>query len=213
MASAAFAVCAWMSQFAELTACHNPLRSGLPFNRGMPAVRACPSTDGARDQRECRGGHARHHRNLQDRQPAHIHLEARLRESASAWQGRIICLAAHRCRETWPARARNRGRRVAVVVADAPRCVISTSENTSRKSVVTARSRPSKRCSTRQARPLAVDLAALDAAADHEHGVAMPVIGAAAAVLRHCPAELRHGQDDGVGHSIAKVLGESGDAA
>ena len=37
---------AYQAQFAELMACHNPLRSGLPFKRGMPAVRACPSTAG-----------------------------------------------------------------------------------------------------------------------------------------------------------------------
>jgi hypothetical protein len=39
MASAGLALWAWMSQFAVFTACHKPLRSGLPFARGMFGVR------------------------------------------------------------------------------------------------------------------------------------------------------------------------------
>ena len=41
----------------------------------------------------------------------------------------------------------------------------------------------------------------------------MAVIGAAVAVLRHRAAELRHRQDDRVGHAIAEILRERGDAA
>src|SRR5918993_1553136 len=63
-----------------------------------------------------------------------------------------------------------------------------------------------------QSRPRAIDVTAFDAAADHEHGVAVPVVGAAAAILRHRPSELRHRQDDGVRHSITEVLGKSRDA-
>ena len=65
----------------------------------------------------------------------------------------------------------------------------------------------------RQAGPAAVDLAAADAAADRHHRVAVSVIGAAVAVLPHRPSELRHRQHDGVGHAVAEVGDERGDAA
>ena len=39
----------------------------------------------------------------------------------------------------------------------------------------------------------------------------MAVIGAAAAVLGQCPAELRHGQNDRVVHTGPKIRGERGD--
>ena len=41
----------------------------------------------------------------------------------------------------------------------------------------------------------------------------MAVIGAAAAVLAHRPAELRHRQHDGVGHAIAQIGDQRGDRA
>src|SRR5215468_11291404 len=46
-----------------------------------------------------------------------------------------------------------------------------------------------------QARPLAVDLATGDVATEHEHRVAMTVVGAAAAVLGRAPPELAHRYD------------------
>src|SRR3989338_6295001 len=48
----------------------------------------------------------------------------------------------------------------------------------------------------REPRPAAVDLPAAHAAAQHEHGGGVAVIGAAAAVLRHGAPELRHGPHD-----------------
>src|SRR5579872_2775315 len=56
-----------------------------------------------------------------------------------------------------------------------------------------------------EAGPAAVDLPAAHAAADDHHRVAVAVIGAAVAVLAHRAAELRHREDDGVGHPIAEV--------
>ena len=64
----------------------------------------------------------------------------------------------------------------------------------------------------REARPSSVDLAAAHAAADDQHRVAVAVIGAAVAVLRHRAPELRHREHDGVGHAIAEVGDERGDA-
>ena len=61
-------------------------------------------------------------------------------------------------------------------------------------------------------RPLAVNLAALDVAAEDEHRVAVAMVRAAVAVLLHRPAELRHRDHDDVRHAIAEVLGERGDA-
>ena len=65
----------------------------------------------------------------------------------------------------------------------------------------------------RQAGPASVDVAALHRAAQHEHRVAVPVVGAAAAVLRHGAAKLRHGHDHGVGHAVAEVERERGQPA
>src|SRR5215831_11869116 len=65
----------------------------------------------------------------------------------------------------------------------------------------------------REARPAAVDPAALHVVpADDEHGVAVPVIGAAVAVLGHGPAELAHRQDHHVVHAIAEIARQRGDA-
>src|SRR2546426_4615265 len=65
----------------------------------------------------------------------------------------------------------------------------------------------------RQAGPRAVDMAALDAAADDHHRVAMAVIGAAVTVLVHRAPELRHRENDGVFHPVAEVGNERGDAS
>src|SRR5688572_33460079 len=46
IASAGLALCAWMSQFAVLIVCQMPLRSGLPFSRGMAPLRDWPVTSG-----------------------------------------------------------------------------------------------------------------------------------------------------------------------
>ena len=62
-------------------------------------------------------------------------------------------------------------------------------------------------------RPFAVDAAAVNAAADRHHGVAVPVVRAAMAVLADSPPELRHRQHDGVFHAIAEVDNQSRDAA
>ena len=98
-------------------------------------------------------------------------------------------------------------------VSASARCPRTTSLKTARKSVVIARSRPSCRCSRAEARPLAVDLAAADAAADDHHRVAVTVIGAAGAVLRHRPPELRHRHHDDVLHAVAEIADERRDAA
>ena len=65
----------------------------------------------------------------------------------------------------------------------------------------------------RKARPLAVHAAAAHAAANHQHRVAVAVIGPAVAVLIHGAAKLRHRQHDRVRHAIAEVGDERGDAA
>ena len=90
---------------------------------------------------------------------------------------------------------------------------MTTSAKTSRKSVVIARSRPCQSCVALEAGPLAVDLAALDRPAEDEHRVAVAVVGAAVAVLLHRPAELRHRDEHDVGHAIAEILRERGEAA
>jgi hypothetical protein len=65
----------------------------------------------------------------------------------------------------------------------------------------------------REAGPQAVDLAAADRATEHHHGVAVPMIGAARAVLVHRPPELRHRHDHDVLHAIAEIAGERGHPA
>ena len=60
-------------------------------------------------------------------------------------------------------------------------------------------------------RPLAVDLAALHRATEHHHQTAVPVIGAARAVLFHCAAELGHSHNHHVFHPVTEVLAEGRD--
>ena len=94
-----------------------------------------------------------------------------------------------------------------------PRCRVTISLNTSRKSVVTARSRPSKRCSRFSPGHRPYTLPPLTGPPSEHHRVAMTMIGAAVAVLRRRAPELRHRQDHGVGHALAEVLRQRGDAA
>src|SRR5262245_26800752 len=64
-----------------------------------------------------------------------------------------------------------------------------------------------------ESRPFAVNASSAHVAADDQHGVPVPVIGAAVAVFLQRAPELRHGEDHGVGHAIAQVDHERGDAA
>ena len=61
-----------------------------------------------------------------------------------------------------------------------------------------------------QAGPLAVDLAAFDAAAHDEHGIRVAVIGAAIPVFVRSAAKLAHRDQDHIVHAIAHVLPEGG---
>src|SRR5688572_6695115 len=64
-----------------------------------------------------------------------------------------------------------------------------------------------------QARPLAVHLATLHVAADHEQRAGVSMIGAAISIFtRHAP-ELGHRQNQHVVHSVAEVGDERGDRA
>src|SRR3954464_8309605 len=65
----------------------------------------------------------------------------------------------------------------------------------------------------RETGPPPVDAAAPDRPTEHEHGVAVAVIGSAAAILDHRPAELRHGEYDDVVHAIAEVAHQGGKTA
>src|SRR6185369_3842556 len=64
-----------------------------------------------------------------------------------------------------------------------------------------------------EARPLAVYLAALYVAADHEQRAGVAVIRAAVSVLARHAAELGHRHDHDVVHSVAQVSDERGDRA
>src|SRR6187399_1357218 len=64
-----------------------------------------------------------------------------------------------------------------------------------------------------ETRPLAVDAASSNPAADRNHRVAMAVIGSAVPVFGDGTPELGHGQHDGVVHEIAEVDNECRDAA
>src|SRR5688572_29258262 len=59
--------------------------------------------------------------------------------------------------------------------------------------------------------PAAVDFATSNVAPEGEHGGGVAVVGAAVAVLEHRAAELRHGEDHDVAHTVAEVLGEGGE--
>src|SRR5688572_9403842 len=48
-------------------------------------------------------------------------------------------------------------------------------------------------------------LSALDAAANRHHRIAVAVVGAAVAVFRDRPPELRHRQDHGIGEAIPEI--------
>ena len=61
-----------------------------------------------------------------------------------------------------------------------------------------------------EARPLAVDFAALHAAAHHEHTVGVAVIGAAVAVFLRGAAEFGHGDNHHILHAVAHILPERG---
>ena len=63
-----------------------------------------------------------------------------------------------------------------------------------------------------QSGPSTIDLAPADVPSEQQHGVAVPVIGAAVAVLRDGPAKLRHRQHDDVVHPVTQVGGEGRDA-
>src|SRR6266480_4397319 len=56
------------------------------------------------------------------------------------------------------------------------------------------------------------DTAARNAAAEHPQRIAMPVVGAAVAVLAEGAAEFRHDDDDGVAPEAAHFLREGGEA-
>ena len=58
----------------------------------------------------------------------------------------------------------------------------------------------------RKARPAAVDLAAAHASAEHEHDIAVTVVGAAVAVFPRGTAKLGHGYQNDVLHPIAQIL-------
>src|SRR3954452_24935016 len=59
--------------------------------------------------------------------------------------------------------------------------------------------------------PVPKNLSAFDGVANDEHRVAVPMIGAAAAILAGCPAEFRHGEYDHVVHSLTQIGRESRD--
>src|SRR5689334_20961745 len=59
--------------------------------------------------------------------------------------------------------------------------------------------------------PLAVDVAAANRTAEHEHDVGVSVVGAAVSVLAGSSSELAHGDDDGIFREIAKVIPEGRD--
>src|SRR5690349_3624893 len=65
----------------------------------------------------------------------------------------------------------------------------------------------------REAGPLAVDATAAHAAADHHHRIAMAVVGPAVAVLAYRAAELGHREHHRLGHAVAQVGDQRGDAA
>src|SRR6266849_2467793 len=62
----------------------------------------------------------------------------------------------------------------------------------------------------REPRPRARHPAAFDRAAQDEHGGRVTVVRPAIAVLSHGPPELRHRQDDDVGHAVAEIPVERG---
>src|SRR5262249_48318018 len=64
-----------------------------------------------------------------------------------------------------------------------------------------------------ETRPRAVNVTTTQAAANHEHRIAMTVIRAAVAVLIHRPSKLRHRQNDDVRHAIAEIGDERRDAS
>ena len=53
--------------------------------------------------------------------------------------------------------------------------------------------------------PAPVDAAAFHRSAEQQHRVAVAVVGAPVAVLRHGASKLGHRDDDGVGHKGAKL--------
>src|SRR4051794_27649582 len=55
-------------------------------------------------------------------------------------------------------------------------------------------------------RPVAVNLAATDAASEREHHVRVTMVSAAVSVLFRCSAELGHGDDHDVLYSVAEVI-------
>jgi len=57
-----------------------------------------------------------------------------------------------------------------------------------------------------QARPFAIDVAALHVATHHEHAIRVAVIGAAVAVFLRRTAELAHGHHNHIRHAISHVL-------
>src|SRR5438876_7075517 len=57
----------------------------------------------------------------------------------------------------------------------------------------------------RQTGPSAVDTAPFDRSADHEHGIAMSVVGTTIAVFGDGATELRHREHHDVGHAIAEI--------
>ncbi len=65
----------------------------------------------------------------------------------------------------------------------------------------------------RQARPFAIHAAALHRAADGQHRVAVAMVRAAIAVFGNSAPEFGHCQDHGIGHAVAEIGDERGDAA
>src|SRR5256885_13527549 len=57
-----------------------------------------------------------------------------------------------------------------------------------------------------QARPSAVNLAALHIAAHHKHAIRVAVIGSAIAIFLGGAAELTHGHEDNIFHAVAHIL-------
>src|SRR5436853_2173340 len=62
----------------------------------------------------------------------------------------------------------------------------------------------------RQSRPLAIDFAALDRAAERERDAGVAMIGAARTVLPYRPPELGHRDDHYIAHAVAKIVVERG---
>src|SRR5215475_11754632 len=62
-----------------------------------------------------------------------------------------------------------------------------------------------------KSRPCSVDFAAGHRATHHHHETAMPMIGAAGAILFNGAAELGHGYNHHVFHAVAKILTEGRD--